>query len=85
MASAVAGQWVFGIILALLGQLFGMPAVTQHAGLDLDAQARLLLALFTGQLLFTAGAGRAVDRFAAELEWYAEAMKRQREEKGVPY
>jgi MFS family permease len=60
-ASAVAGQWIFGIILALLGQLFGIPAATAHAGLDLDAQARLLLTLFTGQLLFTALAGRVVD------------------------
>ena len=32
----------------------------------------------------TAGASRRFDRFAAELEWYAEALKRQREEKGVP-
>jgi NAD(P)H-dependent FMN reductase len=32
----------------------------------------------------TPGAGRRFDRFAAELEWYAEALKRQREEKGVP-
>jgi NAD(P)H-dependent FMN reductase len=32
----------------------------------------------------TPGAGRRFERFAAELEWYAEAMKRQREEKGVP-
>jgi MFS family permease len=65
MASAVAGQWIFGIILALLGQLFGIPAATAHAGLDLDAQARLLLTLFTGQLLFTAGAGRVVDRLGS--------------------
>jgi NAD(P)H-dependent FMN reductase len=33
----------------------------------------------------TPGAGRRFDRFAAELEWYAEALKRQRQEKGVPY
>jgi NAD(P)H-dependent FMN reductase len=33
----------------------------------------------------TPGAGKRFDRFAAELEWYAEALKRQREEKGVPY
>ena len=26
-----------------------------------------------------------IHRFAAELEWYAEALKRQREEKGTPY
>ena len=65
MASAVAGQWIFGIILALLGQLFGIPAATARAGLDLDAQARLLLTLFTGQLLFTAVAGRVVDRLGS--------------------
>jgi len=65
MASAVLGQWIFGVILALLGQLFGIPAATRHAALDLDAQARLLLTLFTGQLLFTAGAGRIVDRLGS--------------------
>ncbi len=32
----------------------------------------------------TPGAGRRFERFAAELEWYAEAMKRQRDEKGTP-
>ena len=31
------------------------------------------------------GAGRRFDRFAAELEWYAEALKRQRQEKGNPH
>jgi NAD(P)H-dependent FMN reductase len=33
----------------------------------------------------TPGADRRFDRFAAELEWYAEALKRQRDEKGTPY
>jgi NAD(P)H-dependent FMN reductase len=33
----------------------------------------------------TPGADRRFDRFASELEWYAEALKRQREEKGTPY
>ena len=65
MASAMAGQWIFGIILALLGQLFGIPAATEHLHLDLSAQARLLLTLFTGQLLFTAGVGRIVDRIGS--------------------
>ena len=65
MASAIAGQWIFGIILALLGQLFGIPAATEHLHLDLPAQARLLLALFTGQLLFTAAAGRMADRIGS--------------------
>jgi nitrate/nitrite transporter NarK len=65
MASAIAGQWIFGIILALLGQLFGIPAATEHLHLDLPAQARLLLTLFTGQLLFTAAVGRIVDRIGS--------------------
>jgi NAD(P)H-dependent FMN reductase len=37
-----------------------------------------------GQVL-TPGADKRFDRFAAELEWYAEALRRQREEKGRPY
>jgi fucose permease len=65
LASAIAGQWIFGIILALLGQLFGIPAATEHLHLDLPAQARLLLTLFTGQLLFTAAVGRIVDRIGS--------------------
>jgi MFS family permease len=65
MAAAIAGQWIFGIILALLGQLFGIPAATEHLHLDLPAQARLLLTLFTGQLLFTAGVGRMADRLGS--------------------
>jgi NAD(P)H-dependent FMN reductase len=31
------------------------------------------------------GAGRRFERFATELEWYAEALKRQREATGTPY
>ncbi|HEX5819216.1 MAG TPA: MFS transporter [Gemmatimonadales bacterium] len=65
MAAAVAGQFLFGVILALLGTLFGLAPATEHLGLDLEAKARLLLTLFTGQLIFTAIAGRIVDRFGS--------------------
>jgi len=61
----MAGQFLFGITLALFGTLFGIPAVTRALGLDLSDQANLLVALFTGQMLFTAVAGRLVDRFGS--------------------
>ena len=65
LASAIAGQFLFGITLALFGTLFGIPAVTMALGLDLRSQASLLVALYTGQMLFTAAAGRLVDRFGS--------------------
>jgi NAD(P)H-dependent FMN reductase len=64
---------------AILCEL-GMPSISStfpvpkvHSAFDLDGTE------------LTPGAGRRFDRFAAELEWYAEALKRQREEKGTPY
>jgi NAD(P)H-dependent FMN reductase len=64
---------------ALLCEL-GMPSISRtfpvpRVGSAFDEEGNEL----------TPGAGRRFDRFAAELEWYAEALKRQRHEKGVPY
>jgi MFS family permease len=64
-ASAIAGQILFGITLALFGTLFGLPAVTSGLGLDLRIQAQLLVALYSGQLCLTAFVGRLVDRFGS--------------------
>jgi fucose permease len=61
----MAGQFLFGITLALFGTLFGIPAFTKALGLELGMQANLLVALYAGQMLFTAVAGRLVDRFGA--------------------
>ena len=63
MVSAVAGQFLFGIILSLLGTLFGIRVVTDALALDVSRQTVLLVVLFTGQLICTALAGRVVDRF----------------------
>ena len=63
MVSAVAGQFPFGIILALLGTLFGIRAVTDGLALDVARQTVLLVVMFGGQLVCTALAGRVVDRF----------------------
>ncbi len=64
-ALAVAGQFIFGIVLALPGTLFGIPSWTGALRLDVAAQANLLAVFFTGQLVCTAVAGVAVDHAGA--------------------
>jgi fucose permease len=63
---AVTGQFLFGIVLALPGTLFGLPRWTMPLGFDVPAQAQLLVAFFTGQFLFTAVAGSLVDRIGCQ-------------------
>jgi fucose permease len=64
--AAVAGQILFGIVLALPGTLFGVPAWTSALGFDVAAQARLLVVFFAGQFVFTALAGTLVDRVGCQ-------------------
>jgi hypothetical protein len=63
---AVAGQFIFGIVLALPGTLFGLPGWTGTLGFDVSAQANLLVVFFACQCVWTGVAGRAVDRFGCE-------------------
>ena len=65
-AAAVAGQFLFGIVLALPGTLFGLPAWTAALGFDVAAQARLLVVFFAGQFVCTALAGTLVDRVGCQ-------------------
>lgn len=65
-ALAVAGQFLFGAVLALPGTLFGLPAWTAALGFDVAAQARLLVCFFAGQFVFTALAGSLVDRVGCQ-------------------
>jgi ACS family D-galactonate transporter-like MFS transporter len=65
-ALAVAGQFLFGIVLALPGTLFGLPRWTMPLGFDVPAQAQLLVVFFAGQFLFTAVAGSLVDRIGCQ-------------------
>ncbi len=62
----VAGQFLFGLVLALPGTLFGIPAWTAALGFDIAAQGRLLVLFFAGQFVCTAIAGTLVDRLGAE-------------------
>jgi MFS family permease len=64
--AAVAGQFLFGIVLALPGTLFGLPQWTGALGFDVAAQARLLVVFFAGQFVCTALAGTLVDRVGCQ-------------------
>jgi MFS family permease len=63
---AVAGQFIFCLVLALPGTLFGMPPWTRAVDCDVAAQANLLAVFFLGQLFCTAVAGNLVDRFGPD-------------------
>jgi len=65
-AHATADMFIFGLVLALPGTLFGTPAWTTAVGCDVAAQANLLVVFFTGQLTCTAAAGIAVDHVGAQ-------------------
>lgn len=59
--SACAGMFVFGVVLAILGTLFGLPEMRERLGVDLGQQGDIFLALFFGVFLSTLIAGPAID------------------------
>jgi MFS transporter, FHS family, glucose/mannose:H+ symporter len=63
-ASACGGIFVFGIVLALLGTLTGLPEIRVRYGLeqDLAAQGNLFLLLFFGVFAATVVVGPLIDR-----------------------
>jgi MFS family permease len=63
---AAAGLFIFGLVLALPGTLFGMPSWTSAVHCDVAAQSNLLAAFFLAQLFCTALAGNLVDRFGPD-------------------
>ena len=63
---AVAGMFIFCLVLALPGTLFGMPSWTSAVHCDVAAQSNLLAIFFLGQLICTAVAGNLVDRFGPD-------------------
>jgi fucose permease len=63
---ATSGMFVFGLVLALPGTLFGTPTWTSAIGCDVADQANLLVVFYTGQLLCTAAAGVLVDHVGAQ-------------------
>lgn len=61
--AACGGMFVFGIVLAILGALFGLPHMRARLGIDLAQQGDVLLALFFGVLLSTILTGPMIDSF----------------------
>ena len=47
-AAACAGMFIFGVVLALLGTLFGLPAMRERLGVNLAQQGDLFLLLYAG-------------------------------------
>lgn len=62
-ASACAGMFVFGIVLAILGTIFGLPEMRDRLAVNLAQQGDIFLALFFGVFLSTILVGPVIDRF----------------------
>jgi MFS transporter, FHS family, glucose/mannose:H+ symporter len=58
---AATGIFVFGIVMAVLGTLFGLPAMRQRLKIDLAQQGNVFLFLYVGILLATLVAGPVID------------------------
>lgn len=55
------GIFVFGIVMAVLGTLFGMPEMRQRLKIDMAQQGSVFLLLYVGILLATLVAGPVID------------------------
>ncbi len=66
-AAACAGMFIFGVVLALLGTLFGLPAMRERLGVNLAQQGDLFLLLYAGVCFSTVAVGPLIDRFGNKL------------------
>jgi MFS transporter, FHS family, glucose/mannose:H+ symporter len=66
-AAAAMAMFVFGMIIAMLGTLFGLPLMRDRLGIDLARQGDLFSVLFIGLLVATAVVGPTIDRFGSKL------------------
>ena len=58
---ACAGMFVFGIVLAILGTLFGLPEMRDRLTIDLAQQGDIFLALYFGVFVSTLVVGPMID------------------------
>jgi MFS transporter, FHS family, glucose/mannose:H+ symporter len=65
-AAAAMATFVFGMLIAMLGTLFGMPAMRTRLGLDMARQGDLFGVMFTGLLVAAAFVGPLIDRFGSK-------------------
>ncbi len=73
-ASACAGMFVFGIVLAVLGTAFGLPEMRARLHVDLAQQGHLFLALYLGIFLSNFVAGPLLDSRGSKLVLLASAL-----------
>lgn len=66
-AAACSGMFIFGVVLALLGTLFGLPAMRGRLGVNLAGQGDLFLLLFAAVCFATVAVGPLIDRFGNKL------------------
>lgn len=64
--SACGGIFVFGIVLAVLGVLFGLPEMRERLGVNLAQQGDIFLMLFLGVLAATVITGPIFDSFGSK-------------------
>lgn len=60
-ASAATGIFVFGIVMAVLGTLFGLPEMRERLHINLAQQGNMLLLLYLGIFIATLATGPAID------------------------
>jgi FHS family glucose/mannose:H+ symporter-like MFS transporter len=73
-AAAASAMFVFGMIIAMLGALFGLPALRERLGIDLAQQGKLFSVLSSGILVATAIVGPTLDRFGSRLVLVSASM-----------
>lgn len=65
--AACGGIFVFGIVLAILGALFGLPEMRERLDINLAQQGNVFLLLFLGVFLSTIVVGPVIDSFGNKL------------------
>ncbi|HEV2118232.1 MAG TPA: MFS transporter [Terriglobales bacterium] len=73
-AAACAAMFIFGVVLALLGTLFGLPAMRERLGVNLAQQGDLFLLLFAGVCFATVVVGPLIDCFGHKLVLLASSV-----------
>lgn len=73
-AAACAGMFMFGLVLALLGTLFGLPEMRERLGADYAGQGNLFLLLYFGILIANLICGPAIDSFGHRITLLVSAL-----------
>src|SRR5713226_3140732 len=65
--AAGAGMFVFGVTLAILGALFGLPQMRERLHVDLAQQGDIFLMLYFGIFVSTVIVGPIIDSFGNKI------------------